>query len=172
MNIEIVNVKITTVPTAKGSYQKAEVAYKRDGKLEGKPIVSYNHKNVFEVISKAREGEFYDVTTEKNDKGYWDWTNATSSTGVKSGTSQDSTNGAVGKTVRSTYETPDERAAKQVYIVRQSSISNAIEFHGIHKNKVSVSNIIETAREFEAYVFSKDGGDRNSLAKIEDDIPF
>ena len=64
--------KITTVPTAKGSYQKAEVAYKRDGKLEGKPIVSYNHKNVFETISKAKDGEFYNVTTEKNDKGYWE----------------------------------------------------------------------------------------------------
>ncbi len=34
---------------------------------------------------------------------------------------------ASGRTTTSTYETPEERKIKQLYIIRQSSISNAID---------------------------------------------
>lgn len=66
---------------------------------------------------------------------------------------------------KSTYETPEERAKKQVYIVRQSSITNAIALKG---NKASVEEIINVAKQFETFVF---GGkfDDGTLLAVEDD---
>lgn len=52
---------------------------------------------------------------------------------------------------KSTYETPEERAKKQVYIVRQSSISAAIAYIG---KAATIEQLLTTAKAFEAYVFS------------------
>jgi hypothetical protein len=52
---------------------------------------------------------------------------------------------------KNTYETADERAHKQVYIVRQSSISSAIAL----LPKAKVEDILQTAKQFEEYVFGK-----------------
>lgn len=54
-------------------------------------------------------------------------------------------------TPKSTYETAEERAAKQVYIVRQSSISSAIALN--NNAKATPTDIIKTAKVFEDYVF-------------------
>ena len=76
-------------------------------------------------------------------------------------------------TPRSTYETPEERAKKQVYIVRQSSIANAIQFYAlvnVEDVTNSVENILATAKQFEHYVFSTDPV--QELIDMEDDIPL
>ena len=68
---------------------------------------------------------------------------------------------------KSTYETPEERAKKQVYIVRQSSITAAINYRG---TKVSIEDIITTAKQFEAYVFGVDFDDGMPMSMKSDDI--
>ena len=67
----------------------------------------------------------------------------------------------------SNYETKEERAARQVYIIRQSSLSTAVELLGQGK---SVADVIATAKQFEAYVFSKAEG-VDAINELQDDIP-
>lgn len=155
MKITVLSATTTTVPTAKGSYQKLELAFKgEDGKVLGKNIMSFGAAAVtFKVLAKAQGGEVYDITSVKNEaSGYWDWTNAAKGEAGSALVASSASPPAVG-TTKSTYETSEERARKQVYIVRQSSLSAAINYIGDTK-KVSTNDVIAVAKQFEAYVFS------------------
>jgi hypothetical protein len=56
---------------------------------------------------------------------------------------------------KSTYETPEERAKKQIYIVRQSSIGSAIDMLSVgSKSPPKVDEVIAVAKQFEEYVFN------------------
>jgi hypothetical protein len=55
---------------------------------------------------------------------------------------------------RSTYETPEERAQRQILIVRQSSLSSAVALLTTGaKTAPSAQAVVDVAKEFEAYVF-------------------
>lgn len=58
-------------------------------------------------------------------------------------------------TVKSNYETSEERAARQELIVRQSSLSNAIQFFEVTKGKPSLEDVLVIADKFAAFVFNK-----------------
>lgn len=148
--IEIIKVENTNT----GKYGKAVLTYKgTDGQIKSHSVMSFN-THVYKVMSQAQAGEVYDIEMRKDEKtGYWAMYSA-----VKSGEgmSQNTAVPANKQATKSTYETPEERAMRQVYIVRQSSISNALEFAKLGKMKdVSVEGILSVAKEFEAYVFEK-----------------
>lgn len=160
MNITLLSIDIKTIPTAKGSYQTADVAYKNNsfqGKVEGKKVMSFGAtKDAFSTLASAQPGDSYEVTIVKNDKGYNDWVSLVKATAGAS--SPPTAAPTAGKTAtaspRSTYETPEERALKQVYIVRQSSLANAISLLTTGaKVPPSTQSIVETAAQFEKYVF-------------------
>lgn len=158
MQITIIGVSIEDVKTAKGGYQKADVAYKNEqGKTEGKKVMSFVNQSVFDVLKQAKSGDVFDIKSEKDANNYWQWTAITPSSGGTPTTS--SVPAAIVKTTggnpspKSTYETPEERAKKQVYIVRQSSISAAIDYSKNVKALKSVEEVIATAKLFEEYVF-------------------
>lgn len=158
MQITIIGVSIEDVKTAKGGYQKADVAYKNEqGKTEGKKVMSFVNQKVFDVLKQAKSGDVFDVKSEKDANNYWQWVDITA--GGSAPTC--STPAAPSKTTvgnpspKSTYETPEERAKKQVYIVRQSSISAAIEYSKSVKALKSTEEVIALARQFEAYVFEE-----------------
>ena len=72
--VEIVNVTPPQfVKTAKGGYNVLEVAYKSDGKVTGKKLMDFASKAAFDLLLNAKQGEVFDVESEKNDKGYFDW---------------------------------------------------------------------------------------------------
>lgn len=161
----------------RGKFKMAEVIYKdlNSGKPGNKKIASFS-KGVYDVIVKAKSGDLFTVDMQKNDKGYWDWTQ------VKPTDSVSTTSSAEGKSSfpapKSNYETPEERAKKQVYIVRQSSLSTAVDYlngTGAIK-KSSAQDVILCAKEFEDYVFGRDAESSPSLADLpaldEDDIPM
>jgi len=61
---------------------------------------------------------------------------------------------------RSTYETPEERAKKQVYIIRQSSFSSAIAGLGAGaKAPVKFEDALAYAKNIEKYIFDMDLGE-------------
>ena len=168
LQIEVVNVSISTVPTAKGSYQVADVAYKNktfQDKLEGKKVMSFSNKEVFNTLSQAKFGDVFEVTRVKNDKGFWDWVSlgtagsvptepvSTGTSAASSGFSTPVKTGTV--TPKSNYETSEERAARQVLIVKQSSISSAVELAIANKVK-DPQEVIAIAKQFEAYVWGKE----------------
>lgn len=161
MNITILSVDVKTVPTAKGSYQTAEVAYKNNtfqGKVEGKKVMSFGAtKDAFSVLSTATSGDTFEVTIVKNDKGYNDWVTLTKA-GVGVATAQaPATASKANPAPRSTYETPEERAQRQVLIVRQSSLSSAANvLTAGAKTPPAADAVIAVAKQFESYVFGVD----------------
>jgi len=164
MNITILSVQSITAQGAKGPYQTLEVAYKNNtfGKVESKKVMPFGaQKAVFDALANAQTGSTFDITVVKNDKGYNDWTAAKQAVpGAAQSASVGSINtgkvGAImGQTtqVKSTYETPEERAKKQVYIIRQSSLSSAISMltPGA-KSPLKVNEVIDIADELFAWV--------------------
>ena len=167
----IVNV-IATSTEDKGKYKMMEVVYKNaEGKASTKKLMSFTFPDVFKFFTSVKAGDNVSVTTVKNDKGFWDWTEASNSSGEEA-VSKPSAGGNT--TPRSTYETADERAARQVLIVRQSTLSNALEYYKLAGKKApSIQEIMEVASVFENHVFGrKDKPKDVNITELEDDIPL
>src|SRR3990167_7946394 len=157
IQVEIISISAPqTVPTKNGkSYQAIEVAYKKDGKIEGKKIMSFASPAVFKAVQNCVQGDFVTVTTEKNEAGYWQWESIDKSEGAIPPATQSAAaqGGGTSKSTGSNWETKEERAARQVMIVRQSSLSNAIATLTVAiKGAISSDQVIRLAKEYEAYV--------------------
>lgn len=154
MQITVLSATTETIPTKGGSYQKLELAFKgEDGQVKGKKIMSFGSSApAFKVLNKAQSGESYEVTAVK-EGDFWVWTNATKST-TSSSNSNTSSQAAAIPASKSTYETAEERARKQVCIVRQSSLATAVSFlDPAHNTEFDTEDVINVAKQFEAYVF-------------------
>jgi hypothetical protein len=161
MQITIIDVSQNTLASKTGkTFEQLEVAYKNDqGQTQSKKLVSFSNPEVFKVAKTWEKGAVVDIRAIKNEKtGYWDWI------GFGQGDAPvATTTGSTAPTrvTGSTYETKEERAARQILIVRQSSISSAVELLGPGK---SVADIIATAKQFEEYVFGQENN-------TDEDVP-
>lgn len=181
MQITVINVANQTVPTAKGSYQKLEVSYKDDqGKTATRSIMSFvkESKPAFEALVDAKYGDVFKIAMQKDaqDK-YWVWTNATKGTATQNGTTTqgNTSSQSTGSTVsKGNWETAEERAARQVYIIRQSSIANAVAALSVGvKTPPKDSEILVLAKKFEEFVFKGLTGDTvTDLTSLEDPQEF
>lgn len=190
MQIEIVNVgTIETVPTAKGSYKSTEIAYKYLGKLQGKKIVDWKYPDAWKALVNSKSGDLIDITVG-TDGAFKPWIEAyPAGTGTATGavgqpepstapaartaSSGRPTSSSTGRVTGSNYETPEERAlrreadrVRQIYIVRQSSLTLAKDLliHNAGKSTVDEAAISKMARFFEGHVFREDG-----LAEMKND---
>lgn len=138
----------------KGRYKQAEIAYKdvAKGQVTSKKIMSFNNPAVYKTLVDAKNGELYTVEMQKNDKGYWDWT-AVSLGGGSTGDAAPTTTAKTFTAPKSTYETPEERAQRQVYIIRQSSAATAVAALKTDKKAPTAAEVIAFAQELEGYVF-------------------
>jgi len=171
----------------KGKWKTFEVAFKKDGKVEGKPFFSFKYPDVYKILLGATEGETYTVTSNKepgkDGKDYWQWTGIVSggdvgqaeavgpvstgtqgsgagasegngSVGVQSN-SKTTPNSSVGRVTGSNYETAAERAIRQRLIVRQSSITAALDLmkHNAPKAVLDLDAVLAIASRFEDHVF-------------------
>lgn len=189
IQIQILSQQAVTKPTKTGkTYQQLEVAYKNltfQGKVEGKNLMSFGATaEAFKTLATAQAGDIFDIEIVKNDKGYNDWVAAKKSNGAAppqpARTAQSTGSTPVPVATKSTYETPEERAKKQIYIIRQSSISSAIDLLSVGaKSPAKVDDVLKTAKDFENFVF----GDATATAAEDpavlsldnfptDDIPF
>ena len=169
MLINIVDVGAPNTHAAKNgrSYQSIEVTYKNEqGQTQSKKLMSFSNPTVFNHIRDLTKGDALNVTTEKDANGYWQWTGIGGDNAVSE--TKQATPATGGRVTGSNYETKEERAARQVYIIRQSSLSTAVELLGTGSK---VADVIATAKEFEAYVFSKSTG-IDAINELEDDIPL
>lgn len=127
-------------------------------------------------MADAQPGQTFDVKTEKDDKGYWQWTSvervapgaaAEVAPAPSASTSRSASANTAPAQRTNTYETPEERAIKQVYIVKQSSVANAIALLTTGaKSPPSVDAVLETAQKFTDFVFGKP-----DLFKQANDLP-
>ena len=164
MQIQIIATSVETKPTANGkSYQMLEVTYKNltfQGKVEAKKLMSFGaNANAFSTLTPAAPGSTWEVTVVKNDKGYNDWTAVSPSTGAPTQAPAPSAGaprgtGVLSTPTRSTYETPEERAQRQVLIVRQSSVSSAVAMLSAGaKAPVKLEDVIDIAQKLSDFVF-------------------
>ena len=189
--IEIINVSRTTVPTAKGSYNCLEVAYKKDGAIEGKKLMDFAAKEAYKSLERAQNGSIYTITSEKepgrDGKEYWVWKGAVAggsspSAAIPSnGTSHGNSIATPVKSSGSTYATAEERAKTQVYIVRQSGLSNALKYYELIGNKkVTPNDIKALAQELTNFVMDTEPAavpaDRihegTGFDDLKDDVPY
>lgn len=141
MNIVL---KSVSEPVAEKGYFYVTVAYTKDDKDETRKIYSFN-KDMYEAIKKVEVGKPVNVTLKKNEKGYWEWAAIGESNAAASST-------PAGKfTPRAnSFETPEERARRQILIVRQSSLAQAVAF--LEVGEYNVKNVLEIAAQFEEWV--------------------
>lgn len=170
LQIQVLSVTVSTKTSAAGKpYQNAEVAYKNltSGKVESKNITSYS--KVFKDVSEMEGGQVFNVDNQKNEKtGYWDWMSVTRSL---DGAAPPAAAGkpAAATPVRSTYETPEERAQKQVYIVKQSCLSNAVSVLTVGaKTPPDTDKVLSLAQEYVDWVFNSP---KLSLEAVPNDLP-
>jgi citrate synthase len=162
LQIQVLSVNITTVPTARGSYQVADVAFKNltfGGKVEGKKVTSFgNNAAAFAQLSTAQPNDTFDVVVQKNDKGFNEWTSmskAVVSQAQQAPAAQTATETKATTYGKSTYETPEERAKKQVYIIRQSSLTNAVATLSVGSKAVSPDSVLALAEKYVSYVLGE-----------------
>lgn len=153
MLITINNVELTKAP--KG-YMVAEVKYVKDGRDESRKIMSFAAPAVYTKLSEFKSFPVdANVTLEKNGQ-FWNWTGLETGAITRAdGNIKTEGPKASGRVIGSNYETPAERAARQVYIIKQSSISNAIEFFKAREPKGIQANeedVLEVAERFKNYV--------------------
>ena len=180
ISIEVINVSAPVfTKTARGGYNFIEVAYKKDGKVEGKKIMDFVSKDVFNALrDSVKPGDVLTVSMEKDAKDYWQWTGISASGAASSGVveganatapASGSTRSGTGRVTGSNYETPEERARRQVLIVRQSSLTAALhlEMHNQVKAQVDPEVVLDLAEAFTKWVFKTDP--MQAVAAMKDD---
>lgn len=125
MLITVVHVDVSDAGNGRNKYQIAEVTYEAFGNKKVFKVFSFVNPQVFKALASAKSGEQYNVTVGKNEKGYDAW-NAIEAT---TGKTETGTASAANSPTKFTgdRESKDEREARQRYIIRQSSLSNAIQ---------------------------------------------
>lgn len=187
MQITILNVQTIPATTKAGKpYETLDIAFKNltfQGKVEGKKLMPFGaNAGAFNTLKGAQSGQTYEITVVKNDSGYNDWTNAALSDGMgptpnpAAPTSQYKGTSAPPASNSNSrgFATPEERAATQVYIVRQSSITAAINTIGVgSKSSLDPVKVIETAKVYEAYVFGAESKapPADDFSDMTNDIP-
>ena len=183
MQIQLLSNQVTTQTNKAGKpMQVLEVAYKNltfQGKVESKKLFDFGvQAETFKSLVVARPSDVYEVDVVKNAAGYNDWVKVTkgdpNGSVVGTGTTPTSQQGArnVSGTAQQSgtkggWETPEERAKKQIYIIRQSSLSTAVAALSVgSKVHPTVKDILDYAQQFEAFVF----GDHNTAAVVSKDV--
>lgn len=159
-----------------GTYKGWELIYKSNtGEVRtiAKPVQGLKFNAALRSgLQGLQPGDQFTLEQEKNAKGFNDVKSI--SKGWEQTAPQTSSPTPATRVTGSTYETKEERAAKQKYIVKQSSLSAAI---GIlttgAKSPPSVDEVISLADKLVEYVFANEAV--NNIASSlddDDDIPF
>jgi len=160
-----------SVKTARGSYQSLEVSYKNEqGQVQGKKLMSFTNPSVFKDIQTFAKDDRLDIEAYKDDNGYWQWRSV-----KKEGDGASSKSSSTTRVTGSNYETKEERAARQKYIVRQSSISSAVQLLTAGNKTATLPDVLSVAKQLENYVFGENPSTDSTATSVDDltdDIPY
>ena len=191
MTVQIVSVELDTelVNQSGKKYTGAEVIYKtKEGKTNTKCMANTAfkfNKTLRSDLEAVGPKDYVEVVSVKNG----DFVNWVSVKKVDAPVAEEPTQeeapakttaAPAGKTtpptrteVRSSYETPEERAQRQIYIVRQSSLERAIQLAQLQMKAggeflPDEETIIESAKIFEAYVLDKEAPKETTEVNLPD----
>jgi hypothetical protein len=161
MQIEIVKVG---KPYKEGKWGKLDIEYIRDGKNVSRKLAAVGKTaDVVKVLANATSGEHYEIEVEKNGE-YYNWNVATK---VENVAPEKKTSYQAAK---STYETPEERARKQVYIARQSSLATATNLLGVGADP---DKVVAVAQKFVDFVMGDvQEAPPKDFENSSDDLPW
>jgi hypothetical protein len=178
MNIEILSNEVKTNPGKKAgsTYQSLELAYKnlsQGGKVEGKKVMSFGDSAAaFKALVDGKPGEQFSVENKKIGD-FWVWVGASRGVGEdKKEVGHYNAKSNATPAPKSNYETPEERAKRQVLIVRQSSLSAAIESLKDGKKALDRNEVVELAQFYVDFVFQQEQGIVEKAPDFDDDIPY
>jgi len=166
------------VATANGGYQKLTVTFKNldSGKVEVKSIMSFASPDVYNRLKDAVQNETFQIEQEKrpgkDQKLYWTWTAIHRDDGAVPAPVGTPT-AAAGKP-QGTWDVKNQldrerfdfEKDKQVRIIRQSCLSNAVLLCKDQGKKPTVAEVLEIAAQFENHVWAK------GIAGMTDDVPL
>jgi len=185
MQIQVIATSVATkMNKSNKPYQELEVTYKNltFNKVESKKCFSFGaQEGAFKALSGAKQGDVFEVTVVKNAAGFNDWTSCVqaapgSVVPVHPQTDLGSINqpatGGKSVQVKSTYETPEERAIKQRYIIKQSSLSGAINLLTVGaKSPPATETVLALADALVAYVMeTPEAVVKKDLFDMPDDV--
>jgi hypothetical protein len=190
INITVLSIEPKSAVSAKGKpYELVEIAYKNHSfqdKIESAKINQYN--TVFSIAKTMQVGSSYEIVKEKDSSGYFQWlsilptvngipANSPAAAYVARASGQQIPNPTPVAAApyqappNRSFETSEERASKQVYIVKQSSLSNAIATLAIgSKTTPDKEKVIELAQAYTDFVFGKQP--LVDMPNDLDDVPF
>lgn len=170
MQVQIKNVDVQWNGEGRKKWGKAVVEYTYNGEARKQNIMSFTNPDVFKKVQELT-GQNVEVELTKNDKGYTEWKSITA--GAAGGQSAPGASASVTRVSGSNYETKEERAARQVLIVKQSSLSAAVATLSVGaKTPPKAEDVLDLAQEYTDWVFDKDDGDDGSVESMSEDIPF
>lgn len=176
--IKIVAIDNQTAKSAKGKdYRLVEVTYKNmsfQGKVETKKHNEFGDKAVFDVLRNASAGEEYTITRTKDDNGYWQWVGITEGSAAPTQNVTSSAPAAKATTGGGNWETPEERAKRQVYIIKQSSLGHAIETLKTDKKSPTKDEVLQLAQDYTNWVLGQKVSLVNELPveESDEDVPY
>lgn len=163
-----------------GTYEAWELVYKTDsGEVRSfqKPVQGLKfNPNLKGQLAALVPGDAFVAVTEKNAGGFVEVKSVEKGSAVASSVppqrqpSTPATNNYQGRD----YESKEERTKKQELIVRQSSVSNAIQLLSIGaKTAPKVDEVLSVAQQVFDFVYGNDKKPASvEITEIDDDIPY
>jgi hypothetical protein len=192
IQISILNIDKISKTTAKGKpYFQLEVAYKElsDGGKVGSQKLNpfFKTADAHKALSDAKAGDIFNITKEKGEpnaegKSFWEWQGAVrAAPGSAPMTAPVTTGGATsapaagGASRSGNYESAEERATRQVLIVKQSSLSAAVATLAPGaKGALDPAKVKQLAQEYTDFVFGKEAEPSvfNMPNDLDSDVPM
>ena len=167
-----IDLNATITKASGGTYKGAEIVFKdANGKVQTKNIHENGLKYAPAIkngLESLEPGDNFTVEMEKKDD-FWTWISIKK--GIEQEEKQKSTTQQSTTTKSTSWETAEERAARQKLIVRQSSLTNAVAFLAIQPGTMSITevDVIETATTFYNWVFEQEV-DENADVDFNDGV--
>ena len=176
MKIKILNVQNED----KGKYNQLTVNFKNldTGVVMATKVMSFTVPDVYAQLKDAEVDSIFDVKSEKNTKGFWEWKSVAPSQAEVAKVAK-SSYAAKANTAGRDFETSAERFVRQKLIVRQSSLSAAI---AIAKDLEAFGEVLSIAENYENWVYRDTPFENRAnqvkktpakaIEDIDDDIPY
>ena len=167
-----IDLNATITKASGGTYKGAEIVFKdANGKVQTKNIHENGLKYAPAVkngLESLEPGDNFTVEMEKKDD-FWTWISIKK--GIEQEEKQKTTLQQSTTTKSTSWETAEERAARQKLIVRQSSLTNAVAFLAIQPGSMPITevDVIETATTFYNWVFEREV-DENTADDFNDGV--
>lgn len=166
-----IDLNATITKASGGTYKGAEIVFKdATGKVQTKNIHENGLKYAPAVkngLESLEPGDNFTVEMEKKDD-FWTWISIKK--GIEQEEKQKTTTQQSTASKNTSWETAEERAARQKLIVGQSSLTNAVAFLVLQgRTHATEEDVLETATTFYNWVFEQ-GVDENADVDFNDGV--